>query len=324
MLALLFIIGATFFAGCTSTEQPHQNATTGQPTTVSTRMTPGQLEAMVKDAASFARSSGKEAALSEFSKKDGLFSHGDIYIYAYDFNGTLLAHPYQEDQVGTSRLNFTDIRGLPVIAIGNYTASEGGGFIAYLYPAPEGGMIDEAAIDSYVPKIGYVSPVDSDWWIGSGIYFAELQGADPVPEPVASMINLERKGAEYGRTYGEEAAFAEISNTSGMFIDAAGHYLTAYDYNGTVLAHPYLKNAIGLNLSARKGPFGMEIITSAAKTARGGGGYVIYIWPNPGAGNREETKIGYMLPVNENWWIGSGVYLSEITGDPVYYPEHPS
>ena len=90
-------------------------------------------------------------------------------------------------------MNFTDVRGLQVITIANYTASTGGGFIAYLYPAPSVGVIDEAAKDSYVPKIGYVCPVDTSWWVGSGIYFSDLEGADPVPETVASMIDLEQR-----------------------------------------------------------------------------------------------------------------------------------
>ncbi len=278
----------------------------------------------MKDAAEYARVAGREAAISEFSKKEGRFSNDDIYVYAYDFNGTLIAHPYQSDQVGRNRLNFTDIRGLQVIAIANYTASTGGGFIAYLYPAPAVGFIDEAAKDSYVPKIGYVCPVDTTWWVGSGIYFSDLEGADPVPETVAAMIDLEQRGADFGRTYGKETALSEISNRSGLFIDREGHYLTGYDYNGTVLSHPYLQDAIGKSLIDRKDAFGMEIVRSASNTARAGGGYVVFIWPNPNAGNREETKIGYMLPVDETWWIGSGVYLSEITGEPTYYPDHPT
>jgi two-component system, NarL family, sensor kinase len=282
-------------------------------------VTPADLRDYVQDAAAFARSQGKESALAEFSRKDGKFSAGNLYIYAYDMNGTLLAHPYQAESVGQNRGNLTDIRGLHMIAIANQTASSGGGFIAYLYPAPEGGVINETRNDTYVPKIGYVAPVDSTYWIGSGIYFSDLSGADPVPEPVASMIDLEQKGAAFGREYGKDAALQEIMNRSGVFFDKEGHYLTGYDYNGTVLSHPYLKDAIGKSLIGRKDAFGMEIVRSAAETARSGGGYVVFIWPNPAAGNREELKIGYMLPVDETWWIGSGVYLSEITGDPHYF-----
>ena len=314
----LMVIVAFLLAGCISTDQAVQNVTTARHAVVPRQMTPGDLRTYVQDAARYAQVNGKDAALREFSKKDGKFSNGNLYIYAYDTNGTLLAHPYQADQVGQNRINFTDIRGLHVIALANYTASNGGGFIAYLYPAPAGGVIDEAAKDSYVPKIGYVYPVDSTWWIASGIYFSDLKGANPVPEPVTAMINLEQSGARYGREFGKETALIEITNRSGRFVDAQGHYLTGYAYNGTVLAHPYLQDAIGKNLIGRNDTFGMEIVRSAAETARAGGGYVVFIWPNPGADNREEIKIGYMLPVDETWWIGSGVYLSEITGEPNY------
>ena len=249
-----------------------------------------------------------------------MFSYGDVYVYAYDNNGTLLAHPYESDKVGENRDNFTDIRGLPVIRIGEYTASMGGGFFAYLYPAPTGGEIDEAAPDSYVPKIGYAYPAGDDWWIGSGIYFSDLEGADPVPRPVAAMIDLVRRGTDYGRENGKEKAFAEISNRSGMFVDAEGHYLYAYDYNGTLLAHPYLPDKIGTNLLGNKDPFGMENIRALADTAHTGGGYVIFLWPNPDNNNLIETKIGYVMPVDENWWVGSGVYLDEITGVHTSYP----
>jgi len=318
MIGLLTMV-AVLLAGCSTIDHVLINKTVAKPATATNKMTPAELKTFVTNAAAYARVVGRDAAIDEFSKKNGSFSKGDLYIYAYDFNGTLLAHPYQPDQVGQNRLNFTDIRGLHVIAIGNYSAANGGGFIAYLYPAPDTNGIDEGANGSYVPKIGYVSPVDSTWWIGSGIYFSDLEGADPVPGPVAEMISLEEQGAGFGRKFGKDAALSEIGNRSGMFVDAQGHYLTGYDYNGTVLAHPYLQGAVGTDLSGRTDRFGMAIVKSAADTARNGGGYVVFIWPNPNAGNKEELKIGYMLPVDRTWWIGSGVYLSEITGDPNYY-----
>jgi two-component system NarL family sensor kinase len=319
----LILAGAALSAGCSGPGQAGKNTTILLPTTIPQRMTTGDLAELVQDAAAYARSAGEKAALAEFSKKEGMFSHGDVYVYAYDNNLTLLAHPYQPDQVGENRWNFTDIRGLPVIRIGNDTASHGGGFIAYLYPAPSGGTINETANNSYIPKIGYVYPAGAGWWIASGIYFSDLEGAGPLPGPVAAMIHLVQSGAEYGRKNGRDAAFAEISNRSGMFVDPEGHYLYAYDYNGSLLAHPHLPNLVGTNLISRKDAFGMEIIRALADTARAGGGYVVFIWPNPDAGNREELKIGYVLPVDDTWWVGSGAYLGEITGEHTFYPAHP-
>jgi hypothetical protein len=43
-------------------------------------------------------------------------------------------------------------------------------------------------------------------------------------------------------------------------------------------------------------------------------GHIVFIWPNPDREDRQELKIEYVLPVDETWWVGSGVYLSEITG----------
>ncbi|MBP1928445.1 signal transduction histidine kinase [Methanolinea mesophila] len=317
---ILLVIGAAWSAGCSGSPGTVPDTPAGQTGSEHPRYSPGQLRDLVENASAYAHSVGKDAALIEFSKKEGMFSHGDVYVYAYDDNGILLAHPYQSDEVGQNRNNFTDIRGLPVIRIGEYTASNGGGFFAYLYPAPEGGVIDEAARDSYVPKIGFASPAGEDWWIGSGIYFSDLEGADQVPGPVAEMIDLVEKGVAYGQMNGKDAAFLEISNKSGRFVDAKGHYLYAYDYNGTLLAHPYIPEKIGKDLSGYQGPFGMEVIRALAHTAADGGGYVVFMWPNPDDNNLIEMKIGYVLPVDETWWVGSGVYLNEITGVNTSYP----
>ncbi len=43
----------------------------------------------------------------------------------------------------------------------------------------------------------------------------------------------------------------------------------------------------------------MENIRALAETARSDGGYIVFVWPNPDHGNRDELKIGYVLPVNE-------------------------
>ena len=84
----------------------------------------------VREAAAFAEGAGKDAALAEFGNASGRFSRGSLYIYACDYNGTLLAHPYASEAVGANRGNWTDVRGLPAIRIGAATAANGGGYIA--------------------------------------------------------------------------------------------------------------------------------------------------------------------------------------------------
>ena len=59
----------------------------------------------------------------------------------------------------------------------------------------------------------------------------------------------------------------------------------------------------------------MKNIRALRDTAQSGGGFIVFVWPNPEQENREELKIGYVRPVDDTWWVGSGVYLSEITGE---------
>ncbi|MCU0631835.1 MAG: cache domain-containing protein [Methanolinea sp.] len=308
------IIGITILLSGCSSPHPAQGSNAS--------MTTADLADFVHEAAAYASHAGKDSALLEFNRKSGAFTRGDIYIYAYDYNGTLLAHPYQSESVGTNRLNWTDTCGLPAIRIGAHVAANGGGYIAYLYPTPSAGGINESFIESYVPKIGYAFPAGEDWWIASGTYFSDLKSTGPgvFPHAVAEMVNLVERGAAYGRDHGDEAAFAEISNASGMFVDADAHYLYAYDYNGTLLAHPHLKEAVGSSLIGRRDPFGMENIRALVDTAHSGGGFVVFVWPNPARDNRQELKIGYVLPVDDRWWLGSGVYLSEVTGVDSSFP----
>ncbi|GAB7016927.1 cache domain-containing protein [Methanogenium cariaci] len=302
----LCVILAVTSAGCTS----QQERNVYNPSSMA------DLEMYVQDAAGYVQTVGAAAALKEFNAKDGRFTQGDWYVYAYDYEGILRAHPYAQDAVGTYRGNWTDVRGLSVIRIAQETAANGGGYIAYLYPAPAAGVINESAGETYEPKIGYAYPAGDDLWLGSGVYFGDLtaEGEGAYPAAFTDMISLVEAGAAYAEANATDTALAEIGNRSGQFVDENGHYLYAYDYNGTLLVHPYLGERVGDNLMDKKGPFGMDIIRTLSETAADGGGFVVFVWPNPDNGNREELKIGYVLPVNDEWWLGSGVYLSEITG----------
>jgi two-component system NarL family sensor kinase len=304
------------FSGC---------STTGPVESPGDTISPGELSDFVQGAAEYAGQAGESVAIEESSKKSGSFSKGELGIYAYGFNGTLLAHPQKADDIGMDRSNWSDARGFPAIRVAAYAALTGGGYFTYLCPETAGGMTDETVRDSYIPKVGYAHAVDGEWWVGSDIYIHDLagDGKGTLPAAVGEMIALVEEGVAYGRSHGEDDSFAEISNRSGIFLDSEGHYLYAYDYNGTLLAHPYLTDSIGDCLIEREDPFGMKMIRALSDTAESGGGFVVFIWPNPDKDNRLEQKIGYVMPVDEKWWVGSGVYLSEITGIDTSLPALP-
>ena len=124
-----------------------------------------ELVSFVESALDYARENGKDKALDEFSNKTGSFVRGDLYIYAYDFNGTCLAHPFKPDWIGKNKLDVTDSNGVPSLRNTLNVAREGKGFTYFIFPNPAHGNRDEF-------KIAYAMKVDENWFLGSGIYIS--------------------------------------------------------------------------------------------------------------------------------------------------------
>ena len=124
-----------------------------------------ELVSFVESALAYARENGKDKALDEFSNKTGSFVRGDLYIYAYDFNGTCLAHPFKPDWIGKNKLDVTDSNGVPSLRNTLNVAREGKGFTYFIFPNPAHENRDEF-------KIAYAMKVDENWFLGSGIYIS--------------------------------------------------------------------------------------------------------------------------------------------------------
>jgi cytochrome c len=126
-----------------------------------------ELISFVESAVTYSQENGKDKALKEFSNKTGSFVRGDLYIYAYDFNGTCLAHPFKSDWIGKNKLDVTDSNGVQSLKNTLNVAREGKGFAYFIFPNPAHGNRDEF-------KIAYAMKVDDNWFLGSGIYISCL------------------------------------------------------------------------------------------------------------------------------------------------------
>ena len=133
------------------------------PVNNSTTVSPEKLVAFVEKAFEYAHVHGRETALQEFNNQTGQFVDGELYIFAYDMNGTTLALPFQPELLGTSRWNATDANGTAYIQDLIATAKSGGGFVRYLYADPA----DNFTVKQ---KLSYVMMVDQNWIIGAGTY----------------------------------------------------------------------------------------------------------------------------------------------------------
>ena len=86
------------------------------------------LIAFVNEARNFVLAEGRDKALKVFNDPKGMFVRGELYIIAYDFNGTRLAHPFQPQTIGQSALNVTDPNGVSLVKNMLEAAKRGSGF----------------------------------------------------------------------------------------------------------------------------------------------------------------------------------------------------
>jgi cytochrome c len=111
---------------------------------------PEQATALVKKAVAFYNANGLEKALDEFSNPKGLFKEGEVYIFAYDLTGTMLAHP-NPALIGH---NLTDVPD----ADGKFfrkefvklATTQGSGWVDYKYQNPKTKLMERKT--TYVEK----------------------------------------------------------------------------------------------------------------------------------------------------------------------------
>jgi cytochrome c len=95
-------------------------------------------KALVKRAAAYVKYQGKEKALAEISTPKGMFDKGELYVFAYDLQGVMLAHPKNPALIGQSLLNVPDTEGkLFRKEIVERAKSQGSGWVDYVYLNPE-------------------------------------------------------------------------------------------------------------------------------------------------------------------------------------------
>jgi len=143
---------------------------------------------------------------------------------------------------------------------------------------------------------------------GTPAVIAPAQTADG---QYASLSGFVDRAAAYAKQSGRDAAIREFNNLSGTFTEG-DRYIFAYGMDGTTLAWPYQPDMLGTNRANATDTNGVMHIRRMIELAGEGGGWVYYVTKNPAHNNSEELKLTYVRPVDNTWFVGSGVYLSEI------------
>jgi len=93
---------------------------------------------LVKQAAAYVKYQGKNKAIVEISTPNGMFDKGELYVFAYNLQGIMLAHPKNPALIGQNLLAVPDVEGkLFRKEIVERAKSEGSGWVDYVYLNPE-------------------------------------------------------------------------------------------------------------------------------------------------------------------------------------------
>jgi signal transduction histidine kinase len=131
-LAVGFVIGLVFASGAVASQK--------------------DAKALVEKAAAFAKANGKDAAIKEINLAKGQFDKGELYVFAYDMSGKIIAHPKNPKLIGKDLLNVPDPDGKMFRKeIVDVAKMKGTGWVDYRYTNPETKKIE--AKTTYVLKV---------------------------------------------------------------------------------------------------------------------------------------------------------------------------
>ena len=95
-------------------------------------------KALVKRAVAYVKYQGKQKALAEISMPKGMFDKGELYVFAYDLQGVMVAHPKNPALIGQNLIAVPDVEGkLFRKEIVEKAKSQGSGWVDYVYLNPE-------------------------------------------------------------------------------------------------------------------------------------------------------------------------------------------
>lgn len=267
-----------------------------------------RARAFLEEAVSYANDNGIEGALQEFNNRSGSFVRGDLYIFAYDINGTNIAHPFKPELIGQKGLS--DVNGVDVVGREIALAERGGGAMYIVFPNPVHENRDE-------PKLIYIedlnSTIDSginrSIYIGTGTYLSNISAYFP-EEDREDLVSFVENARVYARNSGKQSALETFNDPEGNFT-MDGRYIFAYDFQGKTLALPHQPELIGKSRIDTLDPNGVAFVSQIIDIARKGNGFTYYIYPDPSRNMTQRLKLSYVTKVDDTWFLGSGIYAGE-------------
>ena len=218
---------------------------------------------IVKTAVAYFYANGRDATFALISNTSGPFVKGDIYSFAYDFNGTVVAHGQNEALVGQDLIDLVDSRGKPLIReLIEVAKTKGKGWVEYYWR--------NEFKRSYVEKV--VDPKTKTEYLISAGYYPNIT--------LNTLKTYVHRGIHYLKANGSKRAFSEFSNVVGEFAQGSLN-LFVLDLEGKVLANGENPAYVGQNLLKMKSSDGRYFIKDIINLAKkNGSALVTYVSRN--------------------------------------------
>ena len=114
-----------------------------------------QAKTMVDEAVAFFNAGGKEKAIAEISNPKGKWIKGELYVFAYDLNGVVVAHPINSKLIGKNLIDVPDAAGKTFEGdIAELAENGRPGWVDYKYKNPSTNKIEDKS--TFLRKVGDV------------------------------------------------------------------------------------------------------------------------------------------------------------------------
>lgn len=190
-------------------------------------------EQLVKSAVRYGQNHSPKELFEQMNNPRGMFVYGDIYLYAYDFEGNVVAHGESPELVGQNVIDEVSsdgkYRAREMLAIAMSQKGEGW----YSYKSMQGNLEKRVFVKRLADK-----KTNKSYMVVGG-YYPEIDEH--------TVVDLVKRAISYLREHGAEKSFPEFSKRLGKF--ATGSVaLFAYDMKGTSVADIANPAFVGLNL----------------------------------------------------------------------------
>lgn len=247
-------------------------------------------QALVEKAAAFMKKNDLPTSFNAFTYSND-FIKGELYIFAYDMEGTCLAIGAQRDMLWQNFYDYKDSFGSYVVRSVIETANKGGGWLVYEW--------------RNTTKVSYILPVEKDgkkYALGCGFYPHSKR--DAVINLVNGAVSHFNDVMERGGNVSE--AFSRFNYSLGDFV-FGDLYIFGLDFDGKIMAQGDRPGLIGQNALEHKdsaGKYENKEIIEKLKTSPSGV-WVDYV-------SKRAKKSTYARKVTDrqgkNYFIACGYY----------------